>query len=295
MPKTVQELIETSMLEFYYDRPGENSGNGYGLQGVSLTIRKGEFVAIVGRNGSGKSTLAQLLNALLAPTGGSVRINGIDTTDSSQLWDIRRQCGMIFQCPDNQIVGATVLEDIAFGPENLGIPPEHIEQRVRQALRAVTMLEHADSPPDTLSASQKQKVCMAALLAMEPACLILDESTAMLDQSGKADIMTLLRRLNRDEKLTVLHCTHDMEEALLADRVIVLEQGRVRADGTPAELLADPFSLRRLGLELPPFAELLDMLRRDGHDLPPGIASAEDALRAITALLDSARHHVHTA
>lgn len=285
MRKTIQALIETEALEFSYGPAAVPV-----LRQISLSIGRGEFVAIAGRNGSGKSTLAHLLNALLLPTSGAVRINGSDTRDISQHREIRRQIGMLFQCPDNQIIGTTVLEDVAFGLENLGIAPELIGQKARQALKTVALEDQAGYPPDTLSASQKQQLCIAAILAMEPAGLILDESTAMLDHSGKTAIMALLRRLNRESGLTVLHCTHDMEEAVRADRVIVLDQGMIRFDGTPAELLAAPLTLHDLGLEPPPVAKLLELLRQDGLELPQGIVSAEDAVASLATFLDSVHH-----
>ena len=287
MSDQLQQIIEIKQLIYRYDQAGSEKDNNSALDGITLSIDRGEFVAVVGRNGSGKSTLAHLLNALLLPTSGTVSINGCDTRDVSQRREIRRQVGMIFQCPDNQIIGATVLEDVAFGLENLGVAPDLIEQQVLQALQAVDMVDQADCPPDTLSASQKQKLCIASILAMEPTCIILDESTTMLDHNGKNAIMALLHRLNRDKGLTALHCTHDMEEALQADRVIVLDQGMIKFDGTPTQLFTAPSSLQSLGLESPPFAELLDLLRQDGHDLPSGIVSATDAVTAIATLLDN--------
>lgn len=284
MPVPLKKIIETEAAEFFYavgNRPGSGAK---ALDGITLTIGKGEFVSVVGRNGSGKSTLARLLNALLLPTGGVVRINGIDTRDEGQLWEVRRIAGMVFQDPDSQIIGTTVEEDAAFGPENLGLPPEMIGTRVRDALQAVAMADYADRAPHLLSAGEKQRVSLAGVLAMKPGCLLLDEATAMLDPAGRKEVMALLRSLNREEGITVLHVTHQMEEAALADRVIVLDGGRVVLDGRPGEVFSNGSGIREAGLDLPPVTELFELLNREGFGLPGGILDPDEAVEALLAL-----------
>jgi energy-coupling factor transport system ATP-binding protein len=258
-----------------------------------LKIARGEFVALVGRNGSGKSTLARHLNALLLPTGGVVRIKGTDTRDESILWDVRRGVGILFQDPDNQIIGTTVEEDTAFGPENLGLSPEEIRERVRAALQAVGMADHGESAPHLLSGGEKQKVALAGVLAMGPELIILDEATSMLDPSAREQVMGLLRGLNMEEGITILHITQRMEEAALADRIVVMDAGRVVLDGTPGFVLSDASRIREVGLELPPLTELFDLLRQDGLDLPAGITDADEALEALMRLDSAGRGHVH--
>lgn len=283
------KIIETEAVEFSYD-----AGKGAkALEGISLGIGKGDFVALLGRNGSGKSTFARLLNALLIPTSGVVRISGIDTRDEARIWDIRRISGMVFQDPDNQIIGTTVEEDVAFGPENLGLSPEVIGGRVRDALEAVAMAEYADSAPHLLSGGEKQRVALAGILAMKPECIILDEATAMLDPAGRKGVMALIRRLNREEGITVLHVTHHMEEAGLADRIIVIDAGRVVLDGKPNEVFSDVSAIKGLGLDLPQVTELFDLLNQDGFDLPKGILDMDEAAAALTGMYSRGVHHVH--
>ncbi len=236
------------------------------LDRVNLRIRPGEFVALVGANGSGKSTLARLLNALLLPTEGEVRVAGLDPRDPRHLWEIRRRVGMVFQNPDNQIVATVVEEDVAFGPENLGLPPEEIVERVEWALRVVGMLEHRHREPHLLSGGQKQRVAIAGVLAMRPQCLVLDEATTMLDPQGRREVLETVHRL-RAEGMTILLITHDMEEAAQADRVVVLSQGRIVLDGPPPEVFSKPERLRALRLDLPEIASLAHCLRRHGVPL----------------------------
>lgn len=231
---------------------------------VSLTVHRGEFLALVGGNGSGKSTLAKHLNALLLPTEGRVVVDGLDTRDPHALWEIRRKVGMVFQNPDNQIVATVVEEDVAFGPENLGLPPEEIAQRVEEALRTVGMLEHRRREPHLLSGGQKQRVAIAGVLAMRPQCIVLDEATTMLDPEGRREVLRTAHRLREQEGIAVVHITHNMEEAAQADRVVVLHEGRVALEGTPREVFRDARRLRRLRLDLPEVAELSGCLRRRG-------------------------------
>lgn len=231
---------------------------------VSLTVYRGEFLALVGGNGSGKSTLAKHLNALLLPTEGRVVVDGLDTRDPHALWEIRRKVGMVFQNPDNQIVATVVEEDVAFGPENLGLPPEEIAQRVEEALRTVGMLEHRRREPHLLSGGQKQRVAIAGVLAMRPQCIVLDEATTMLDPEGRREVLRTAHRLREQEGIAVVHITHNMEEAAQADRVVVLHEGRVALEGIPREVFRDVQRLRGLRLDLPEVAELSGCLRRRG-------------------------------
>lgn len=247
---------------------------------VSLTVHRAEFLALVGGNGSGKSTLAKHLNALLLPTEGRVVVDGLDTRDPDALWEIRRKVGMVFQNPDNQIVATVVEEDVAFGPENLGLPPEEIAQRVEEALRAVGMLEHRRREPHLLSGGQKQRVAIAGVLAMRPQCIVLDEATTMLDPEGRREVLRTAHRLREHEGIAVVHITHNMEEAAQADRVVVLHEGRVALEGTPREVFRDVRRLRRLRLDLPEVAELSGCLRRrgipvEGQPLDPGELAAQ--------------------
>jgi energy-coupling factor transport system ATP-binding protein len=282
-------------MEFSY---GACTGSGQGrkaLDGLNLHIGRGELVAIVGGNGSGKTTLARLLNALLLPTAGAVYIDGVDTTDKERLWEIRRVAGMVFQNPDNQIVGTTVEEDVAFGPENLGLDPELITLRVRDALREVGMTEHADAAPHLLSGGQKQRVSVAGIIAMKPECIILDEATALLDPAARKELMNLICRLNREEGITVLYITHNMEEAGLAERVMVLEAGKIVLDGKPREVFSQVSLLRELGLGVPQVTDLFDLLRQEGFDLPAGVLNVDEAVDVLAPKNDGRRYAVNKA
>lgn len=251
------------------------------LDHINLSISKGSFVALLGRNGSGKSTLAKLFNALLLPTSGVVRIQGIDTRDDAQLWELRRTSGMIFQDPDSQIIGSTVAEDIAFGPENLRLPPLVIQSRVHDALESVGMAECADSATHLLSAAQKLRVSLAAVLAMKPECILLDEADALLDPADRKELMALLRSFSRERGITVVHATHDMEEAARADRIVVLDDGKIVLDGKPADLFSDVPAIKGAGLDLPQVTELFYQLNRDGFDLPTDITGSDEALEIL--------------
>jgi energy-coupling factor transport system ATP-binding protein len=294
MVTAVRKSIETHGAEFSSGARGESGQGAKALDGISLQIEKGEFVALVGGNGSGKTTFARLLNALLLPTAGTVYIEGADTKEKGHLWDVRRVAGMVFQNPDNQSIGTTVEEDVAFGPENLGLDPEAIRRRVRDALREVAMAEHAHAEPHLLSGGQKQRVSLAGIIAMKPECIILDEATALLDPTGRKEIMELIRRLNRDEGITVLHITHSMEEAGLAERVLVLDAGRVALDGTPKEVFSQVSRIRELGLVTPQVTELFELLRGEGFDLPAGVPDVDEAAAALTEILYGREYAVHT-
>jgi len=289
MPLQSSHCIETCAVTFSHAANDPTTGRTMALDGITVEIAQGEFVAVIGRNGSGKTTFARMLNALLLPTGGSVRIHGVDTRDESQIWAVRSRVGMIFQDPDSQIVGTTVEEDVAFGPENQGMAPPEIRENVQEALQAVAMLEHLHASPQFLSGGEKQKVSLAGILAMQPECIILDEATALLDPTGRKEVMALVRRLNREKGLTVLHITHDMEEASLADRVMVLDAGRIILDGTPEQVFTHKSALHEAGLELPQVAELFALLNKDGLDLPGGALPLDEALAALTRGLSTGR------
>lgn len=283
MVKYDGNFAELHDVEFSYYARGESAQGSKALDGLDLQIGKGELVAILGGNGSGKTTFARLLNALLLPTSGTVFIDGIDTKGKERLWDVRRIVGMVFQNPDNQIVGTTVAEDVAFGPENLGLEPELIENRVRDALREVSMTEFSDVSPHLLSGGQKQRVSLAGIIAMKPECIILDEATALLDPVARKEIMHLVCRLNREEGVTVLYITHNMEEAKRADRVLILDAGKVMLDGTPRAVFSHGSLLRGVGLDVPQVTQLFDQLREEGFDLPAGIVDVEEAIEILVS------------
>lgn len=242
---------------------------------VSLSVKRGSFTAVIGRNGSGKSTLAKNINALLLPSGGTVYVNGYDTADESKLWEIRQTAGMVFQNPDNQLVSSIVEDDVAFGPENLGIEPREIRQRVDTALLSVNMYEERKKAPHLLSGGQKQRIAIAGVVAMKPQCIIFDEPTAMLDPHGRHEVMEIIEKLNR-EGITILLITHFMDEAARADRVIIMDRGKVMMDGTPTEVFSREEELRRMNLDVPFSVELAGRLRRDGIPVPAMIMKEED-------------------
>jgi len=254
------------------------------VRDASLCVYEGEFVAILGRNGSGKSTLAKLLNALFQPTAGTVMAMGIDTRDEARVWEIRQQVGMVFQNPDNQLVATVVEEDVAFGPENLGVPPAKIRPRVETALQAVGMEGFAQHAPHMLSGGQKQRVAVAGMLAMRPKVLVLDESTAMLDPAGRRDVFATVRRLNREEGITVVWITHFMEEAAQADRLIVMHEGGVALEGEPRELFKQADKIRALGLDVPPMTGLADDLRTRGINIPADTLTLEEMVEGLCQL-----------
>ena len=260
-------MIETKDLTYTYPAP-EGETNPPALRGVSVTIEKGSFTVVLGHNGSGKSTFAKHLNAVLLPCGGAVYVEGMDTRDERMLLEIRRRTGMVFQNPDNQIVANVVEEDVAFGPENLGVPTAEIRRRVDDALAAVGMEQFARHAPHLLSGGQKQRIAIAGILAMEPECIVLDEATAMLDPAGRREVIDTVRRLNRERGITVVLITHHMAEAESADRVIVMNNGQVAMDGAPHDVFAQVDRLHELGLAAPDTVELLHLLREAGMDVP---------------------------
>ena len=280
-------IIETKDLHFSY-ADGESEGiNPIVLDGVDLAIEAGTFVAVLGHNGSGKSTLAKHMNAILLPTGGQVFVSGMDTADEDLLLEIRRTIGMVFQNPDNQIVANVVEEDVAFAPENLGVPSDEIRRRVDEALKAVGMYEFREHAPHLLSGGQKQRIAIAGVIAMQPKCIVLDEPTAMLDPIGRADVIRTIKQFNRDSGMTVVLITHHMDEAAQADRLVVMAKGKVVADGTPKEVFQDVEGLKAVGLTVPDTTELLWQLRQAGQDVPLDALSDEECARALYDLLNN--------
>lgn len=273
-------MIETKDLTFAYPAE-EGKRSEPALRGVSLGIEKGSFVVVLGHNGSGKSTLAKHMNAVLLPSGGAVYVEGMDTHNQAMLLEIRRRVGMVFQNPDNQIVANVVEEDVAFAPENLGVPPQEIRRRVDDALAAVGMSDFARHAPHLLSGGQKQRIAIAGVLAMRPQCIVLDEATAMLDPIGRSEVISTIERLNRDEGITVVLITHHMNEAEHADRVIVMNEGRVAMDGAPREVFAQVEKLKSIGLTVPDTVELLYELRGAGCDLPLTAITVDECADAI--------------
>ncbi|HHV60275.1 MAG TPA: energy-coupling factor transporter ATPase [Clostridiaceae bacterium] len=262
-----KDYIKLKNVEYIYRSDFAEETDVKALDNISLEISKGQFVVVIGRNGSGKSTFARLLNALLIPTEGFVYIKGMNTKDNKNLWEIRRTTGMVFQNPDNQIIGTTVEEDTAFGPENIGIPPDEIRKRVDEALKTVGIYEFREHPPHLLSGGQKQRVGIAGILAMKPDCIILDEATAMLDPVGRKEVMKVLEMLN-GEGITIIHITHHMEEAVKADRVIVMDNGKIQMDGTPSDVFQNVEAVKKMGLDVPQSIELLYELNKRGFDFP---------------------------
>ena len=252
---------------------------------VTLEVERGSFVAVLGHNGSGKSTLAKLMNALFLPTEGRVLVCGMDTLTEEKVWNIRRHAGMVFQNPDNQIVANVVREDVAFGLENLGVPQDEMVRRVEAALSAVRMSEFAETAPHMLSGGQKQRVAIAGALAMEPELIIMDEATAMLDPSGRAEVLATVRKLNREKGMTVVWITHFMEEAAVADRLIVMNDGSVAMEGTPRQVFSRVNEIKALGLDVPPMAELAQTLRDKGLPLPEGILTVSDMVKELKNVL----------
>lgn len=246
------------------------------LDNLSLDVKKGEFVVIIGHNGSGKSTLSKNLNAILTPSKGNILIDGMNTKDESLLWDIRQAAGMVFQNPDNQIVATVVEEDVAFGPENLGIEPNEIRARVEDSLKSVGMYELRDRQPHLLSGGQKQRVAIAGIIAMRPKCIIFDEATAMLDPSGRKEVMKTIKRLNKEENITTIHITHFMEEAVDADRVIVMEKGKKILEGTPKKVFSNIQMLKNIGLDVPCMTELSSLLCEEGLEINRDILTVDE-------------------
>ena len=276
-------IIRAEDLRFSY--PAAEGVSPVVLDGVDLAIKEGSFVAVLGHNGSGKSTLAKHMNAILLPSGGKVYVDGIDTTDEDRLLDVRRAVGMVFQNPDNQIVANVVEEDVAFAPENLGVPPEEIRKRVDEALKAVNMYEFREHAPHLLSGGQKQRIAIAGVIAMEPRCVVLDEPTAMLDPTGRADVLRTIKALNQERGVTVVLITHHMDEAAQADRLVVMSKGRVVADGVPKEVFSHVEELKAVGLTVPQTTQLLWELRQEGISVPLDALSDEECAAALWSVL----------
>ena len=275
-------FIEIKDLTHVYHAGQANAHEA--LSRVSLTVEKGEFVAVLGENGCGKSTLAKHINALLLPSAGVCLVDGMDTADMTKIWDIRQKVGMVFQNPDNQIIASVVEEDVAFGPENLGVPRDEIKKRVDEALKAVDMERYRAFAPHLLSGGQKQRIAIAGALAMQTTCLVLDEPTAMLDPKGREEVLTTVRRLNREHGITVIYITHFMEEAAEADRVVVMDKGKIFAEGTPSEIFARVEDMKKLHLDVPMASALAWRLRKMGVELPEGIVQDEELVEALCQL-----------
>lgn len=286
--KSNETMIEVNHLSHLY--VDENGNDVRALDGVSLTIRRGEFVAIIGTNGSGKSTLAKHFNVLLQPTEGNVTVCGFDTLDDEHIWNIRQHVGMVFQNPDNQIVAAVVEEDVAFGPENLGVPSAEIRKRVDDALAAVNMTEYAEHGPHLLSGGQKQRIAIAGVLAMKPDCIVLDEPTAMLDPKGRLEVLETIHRLNKEESITIVIITHFMEEAVTADRVVVMKNGIKLQEGTPREIFTQVDTLKDLGLDVPVAAEVASKLIQKGIVIPNDIITNDELGDALTTYYAKEAH-----
>ena len=279
-------IIQTENLSFTYPASGERLALPV-FENLDIEIAEGSFTAIIGPNGCGKSTLAKHFNAILLPSGGKVWVTGLDTSDEEKLLEIRRQIGMVFQNPDNQIVANVVEEDVAFAPENLGVPSAEIRRRVDDALRTVGMYEYREHAPHLLSGGQKQRVAIAGVLAMEPACIVLDEPTAMLDPRGREEVVSTVSRLNRERGITVVLITHHMNEAAEADRVIVMHKGGILADGSPREVFSQVELLRSAGLDVPQTTDLLYRLRQSGWDVPLDALTPEECAEAIANALNA--------
>lgn len=269
----MNNIIEVNDISFEYIT---EESKFKAIEDLSLNVAQGEFVAIIGHNGSGKSTLSKNLNAILIPTQGDIVINGLNTKEEEYLWDIRQSAGMVFQNPDNQIVATVVEEDVAFGPENLGIDQKEIRKRVEESLKSVGMYELKDRQPHLLSGGQKQRVAIAGIIAMKPKCIIFDEATAMLDPSGRKEVMKTIKKLNKEDNITVLHITHFMEEAVEADRVIVMEKGKKILEGTPRQVFGKIDKLREIGLDVPYMTELSNLLSKEGIDIDSDILTVDE-------------------
>lgn len=277
-------IFEVNGVSFSYTAYGETNVEVKALVNVNAAIKKGDFVVILGRNGSGKSTFSRLLNALLIPQVGVVYVMGKNTADENNLWDIRSNAGMVFQNPDNQIIATTVEEDVAFGPENLGVEPSQIRKRVDEALATVGISEFKMNAPHLLSGGQKQRVAIAGILAMKPECIILDEATSMLDPVGRREIMKVLKKLNREENITIIHITHHMDEAALSNRLIIIDHGNIILDGTPQEVFSNVEKIKSVGLDVPQVTELMHILKKQGIKIDKLPLTVDDAFEIIKDL-----------
>lgn len=283
----MEQMVTAKELVFEYYRHNEEGKveEVYtALNNISLNIKKGEFVVILGHNGSGKSTFAKHLNAILTPKSGTLLIKGIDTKDYTRVWDIRQTAGMVFQNPDNQIVATIVEEDVAFGPENLGVMPDEIRERVDQALKTVEMTAYKKHSPNYLSGGQKQRIAIAGVLAMKPECIVFDEPTAMLDPIGRQEVINTIHKLNKEEGITIIHITHYMQEAINADRLIVMEEGQIVIEGTPREVFSQVEKLKELGLDVPDATFLAYELQKRGIDIGTDVITVEEVVDKIWQL-----------
>lgn len=281
------DIIKTENLSYEYasfDENGNPLESDRAVNDVSLSVKAGDFVAILGHNGSGKSTLAKHLNALLLPTGGTVWVDGKNTREDQNLWEIRQTAGMVFQNPDNQIIGTVVDEDVAFGPENMGVPKEEIWQRVEESLKAVGMWEYRSNSPNKLSGGQKQRVAIAGVVAMEPKCIVLDEPTAMLDPLGRREVIDTVHELNRQKHVTIILITHYMEEVIDADYCFVMDEGKIAMQGTPREIFSQAEKLKELRLDVPQVTQLAWELKKSGLDLPDGILRKEELVSELNRI-----------
>lgn len=283
----MQNIIEAKNLvfEYYnYDDDGQVKDTVTALNHISVDVKEGEFLVILGHNGSGKSTFAKHLNSILTPKEGTLIFSGIDATDKKNTWDIRKQVGMVFQNPDNQIVATIIEEDVAFGPENLGIEPSEIRKRVDDALETVGMSDYKKGSPNQLSGGQKQRIAIAGVIAMKPKCIVFDESTAMLDPIGRRQVMSTMQKLNKEYGITIIHITHYMQEAILADRIIVMDKGKVVLEGTPKEVFKEVKRIKDIGLDVPDTTYLVYLLNQEGFDLPIDLLTVEEVTDAICQL-----------
>ena len=281
------EMIQTEKLVYEYEKRDEEGnviGTSRAIDEVDIEAKEGQFIAILGHNGSGKSTLAKHLNAILMPTEGSVWVNGKNTSDPDELWNVRQSAGMVFQNPDNQIIGTVVEEDVGFGPENLGIPTDEIWQRVEESLKAVGMIEYRHHSPNKLSGGQKQRVAIAGVVAMEPKCIVMDEPTAMLDPVGRREVLKTVHKLRKQKKVTVILITHYMEEVVDADKIFVMDHGKVVMEGSPKEIFSRVDELKSYRLDVPQVTILADELRKRGLDIPKGILRKEELVEAVERL-----------
>ena len=281
-------MIRAEKLVFEYEKRDEDSnviGTSRAIDGVDIDVKEGQFIAVLGHNGSGKSTFAKHLNAILVPTDGTVWVDGRNTKEPEELWNVRQSAGMVFQNPDNQIIGTVVEEDVGFGPENLGVPTDEIWQRVEESLKAVGMISYRHHSPNKLSGGQKQRVAIAGVVAMEPKCIVLDEPTAMLDPVGRKEVLKTVQRLREEKKVTVILITHYMEEVVDADKIYVMDHGKVVMEGTPKEIFSQVEKLKEYRLDVPQVTILADELKRRGLDIPAGILQKEELADCISSMI----------
>ena len=281
------EMIQTEKLVYEYEKRDEEGnviGTSRAIDEVDIEAKEGQFIAVLGHNGSGKSTLAKHLNAILMPTEGSVWVDGKNTSNPDELWNVRQSAGMVFQNPDNQIIGTVVEEDVGFGPENLGVPTDEIWQRVEESLKAVGMIEYRHHSPNKLSGGQKQRVAIAGVVAMEPKCIVMDEPTAMLDPVGRREVLKTVHKLRKQKKVTVILITHYMEEVVDADKIFVMDHGKVVMEGSPKEIFSKVDELKSYRLDVPQVTILADELRKCGLDIPKGILRKEELVEAVERL-----------